>query len=57
MNHNARLRESLVRQVRRSFANGRSQAAIGRRFHISRSQVWNLVHRKTWKELTDFVGC
>jgi hypothetical protein len=47
----ARLREADVLEIYRSIAAGASQAAMATRFGVSRSQIWTIVHGRTWKSL------
>jgi len=47
----AKLTESQVREVRRLFAEGNSQAAIGRIMGVTRRTIGDIVRRKTWRDV------
>lgn len=41
-----------VREIRRRAAAGEAQAALGREFSITRSSVYDIVHFRSWADLT-----
>jgi len=47
----SKLTEKQVRIIRRVVAGGGSQAALARRFSVSHSLVWSIVHRRSWKHV------
>lgn len=49
LNHNARITRSEASEVKRLYAKGIPQAQIARRLGISRLNVWNIVHGKSWR--------
>jgi transcriptional regulator with XRE-family HTH domain len=42
-----------VRAIRRRAAAGESQAALARAFGVEPGTVWRIVHRVTWRDLTE----
>lgn len=47
-NHNAKLSENAVRQIR---ASAETDTALAARYGVSISVVWNVRHRKTWRHV------
>lgn len=50
---NSKLKEPDVREIRRLHASGSSQAAIGRRYGVTKECVGYIVRRQTWRHVTD----
>ena len=51
-NHQAKLTEGIVRQIKTMAANGARQAEIMRATGVNRKNVWSVVHGETWKHVT-----
>lgn len=52
-NPSAKLTDDAVRQIRALHATGEhSQAALARRFRVTQSAVWQVIHRKKWTHVT-----
>lgn len=51
LNNGAKLTESLVLEIRKLFGEGMSQAKISKKLRISRLNIWNIVHRKSWTHI------
>jgi transposase-like protein len=49
----AKLTPARVRAIRRRAAAGESQAALARAFGVEPGTVWRIVHRVTWRDLTE----
>lgn len=47
-NHNSKLTRDVVVKIRKLYASGMSQAAIARKLGVSRLNIWNIVHYKSW---------
>lgn len=50
-NHAATITEDIVREMRRMWAEGATQTAIGRHFGYRQSTVQRIVRRKAWAHL------
>ena len=48
----ARLTESLVKEIRRRCADGASMAKVGREYGVGCAQVWRVVHRESWAHVS-----
>lgn len=51
LNHAAKLTEAIVLEIRELFKLGFSQADIGRKTGVSRLNIWNIVHHKSWTHI------
>lgn len=47
----AKLTVGQVVEIRERWANGETQQAIAQEFGIRNTNVWHIVHRKTWKHI------
>lgn len=50
LNNNAKFTWGLAREIRKLYGEGMPQAAISRHLGVSRLNVWNVVHNKSWVE-------
>lgn len=51
--HNAKLRESDVREIKKRLAKGERSTEIGFRFKVSRSTIENIKKGTTWRHLNE----
>ena len=49
--HNAKLNEDTVREIRRRHENGEQQKTLAGEYAVSTTVIWNIVHRHTWKHV------
>lgn len=49
-NHNGKLSNNQVQEIRRQFANGARQIDLARKFGVSKAHIWKLVHNKARQE-------
>lgn len=47
----AKLNEASVRLMRERFASGATTSSLGRQFGVSQTVAWQIVHRKTWRQV------
>lgn len=45
---NAKLTEKSILQIRKSYKNGDSLAALGRKFNVTAENIAHIVHRRAW---------
>lgn len=50
-NPNVTLTKDKVRQIRKRYAEGESQSALGREFGIQQPAVWKIVTHRTWRNI------
>ena len=51
-NHRAHLTEPQVQEIRQLATQGcYQQRAIAATFHVSQAEIWNIIHRRTWRHL------
>lgn len=44
----ARLTETDVREIRQRYEQGETQTSLGQHFGVSQSNIWCIIHRKSW---------